>query len=67
MNEQYLFNVRPDRRQLEWQHMEMYAFLHYGMNTMTDREWGWGTRIRLCSILLVSNRISGWKYWLKLA
>lgn len=42
MNEQYLFNVRPDRRQLEWQHMEMYAFLHYGMNTMTDREWGLG-------------------------
>lgn len=38
MNEQYLFNVRPDRRQLGWQHMEMYAFLHYGMNTMTDRE-----------------------------
>lgn len=44
MNEQYLFNVRPDRRQLEWQHMEMYAFLHYGMNTMTDREWGAGAR-----------------------
>lgn len=42
MNEQYLFNVRPDRRQLEWQHMEMYAFLHYGMNTMTDCEWGLG-------------------------
>lgn len=34
--------VRPSERQLSWQRMEFYAFVHFGMNTMTDREWGLG-------------------------
>ena len=32
--------VTPTRNQLEWQQMELTAFLHYGINTYTDREWG---------------------------
>ncbi|MBF8187330.1 alpha-L-fucosidase [Nonomuraea sp. K274] len=34
--------VRPSERQVAWQAMEFYGFVHFGMNTMTDREWGEG-------------------------
>ena len=32
----------PSADQLRWQDMEMYAFIHYSMNTYTDQEWGYG-------------------------
>ena len=32
----------PDANQLRWQDMEMYAFIHYSLNTYTDQEWGFG-------------------------
>ena len=32
----------PTENQLRWQEMEMYAFIHYSMNTYTDEEWGYG-------------------------
>ena len=32
----------PKERQLRLQDMEMYAFIHYSLNTYTDQEWGYG-------------------------
>ena len=32
----------PTKQQLEWQRMELTAFLHFGVNTFTGNEWGNG-------------------------
>lgn len=35
-------NLTPSERQLRWQKMELTGFLHFGINTFTNREWGDG-------------------------
>lgn len=35
-------NVKPSNRQLKWQAVEFYGFIHFGINTMTNNEWGKG-------------------------
>jgi len=32
----------PSERQLRWHETEIFALVHYGLNTYTDREWGYG-------------------------
>ena len=32
----------PHDRQVKWNETEFYAFFHYGMNTFTNKEWGYG-------------------------
>ncbi len=35
--------LRPSDKQMAWQQRELTAFLHFGVNTFTNREWGDGT------------------------
>ncbi|MDQ1095842.1 MULTISPECIES: alpha-L-fucosidase [Chryseobacterium] len=36
------YGALPTQAQLDWHEMEMYCIIHYGVDTYTDREWGYG-------------------------
>ncbi|MEA4983533.1 MAG: alpha-L-fucosidase, partial [Paludibacter sp.] len=40
---QAAISVKPSDRQMAWQEMEYYGFIHFGINTFTGQEWSDGT------------------------
>lgn len=37
-----IINPIPSKKQVDWQALEYYGFIHFNMNTFTNLEWGEG-------------------------
>lgn len=42
MDIKYAASIKPSERQVKWQELAFYGFIHFGMNTMNGVEWGEG-------------------------
>ena len=40
--EEFKLSPLPNERHTEWYKRDLMAFIHFGMNTFTDMEWGEG-------------------------
>ena len=54
-----LISVLPDKRQLEFMKLENYNFIHFVINTMTNRV-SWGAGLRWRPLRSRSTDRSGW-------
>ena len=54
-------HVVPSKRQLDWYELESYAFIHFGVNTFTNRNGEREPSRNLFLILKIWTAISGWK------
>ena len=42
ITDEKLITIVPSRRQINFQKLEFYSFVHFTVNTFTDKEWGEG-------------------------
>jgi len=56
-------NVLPSPQQLSYQQMELIGFIHFSINTFTDKEWGYGDE----SPSLFNPRSLDTRQWAKVA
>ena len=56
----------PSPEHMEWQRLEQYAMICFGMSTFNDLEWGYGdTPLERFAPIPLEERLmqsSGWKY-----